>query len=204
MDAWDVADADCLDPCGSPPAQVAAVVYSQTMTGISVRFLGCGRRLLSIGTPPGGLPGPAGRCGHTARLRLDLPGFSQARRPPGGFHRHHRHQPSPRGPLRGTPLPAARIHIRRAAQPALRIAGPPGSKVASRPNPGDVRRRRRAAPPFRSSSSSFFRGALRAWRIRDLPLRVPHQEKEISLGLRVAIDGISVLYSGDTAGRKIW
>ena len=30
------------------------------------------------------------------------------------------------------------------------------------------------------------------------PFRVPHQEKEISLGLRCAVDGKTILYSGDT------
>ncbi len=30
------------------------------------------------------------------------------------------------------------------------------------------------------------------------PFRVPHQEKEISLGLRVTLEGRRVLYSGDT------
>jgi ribonuclease BN (tRNA processing enzyme) len=30
------------------------------------------------------------------------------------------------------------------------------------------------------------------------PFRVPHQEKEISLGLRVSIAGRTLLYSGDT------
>lgn len=30
------------------------------------------------------------------------------------------------------------------------------------------------------------------------PFRVPHQENEISLGMRVAIDGKTILYSGDT------
>jgi len=31
-----------------------------------------------------------------------------------------------------------------------------------------------------------------------LPFRVPHQETEISLGLRVQVDGKTILYSGDT------
>jgi len=31
-----------------------------------------------------------------------------------------------------------------------------------------------------------------------LPFRVPHQEKEISLGLRLSVDGRTILYSGDT------
>ena len=30
------------------------------------------------------------------------------------------------------------------------------------------------------------------------PFRVPHQEKEISFGLRCAVDGTTILYSGDT------
>ena len=41
----------------------------------------------------------------------------------------------------------------------------------------------------------------KSWIIDDLrtdPFRVPHQEKEISLGLRVQLDGRVILYSGDT------
>jgi ribonuclease BN (tRNA processing enzyme) len=34
--------------------------------------------------------------------------------------------------------------------------------------------------------------------VKLLPFRVPHQENEISLGLRVSIDGKVILYSGDT------
>ncbi len=35
-------------------------------------------------------------------------------------------------------------------------------------------------------------------RVDLLPFRVPHQETEISLGLRVQVDGRTILYSGDT------
>jgi ribonuclease BN (tRNA processing enzyme) len=31
-----------------------------------------------------------------------------------------------------------------------------------------------------------------------LPFRVPHQEEEVSLGLRIGVDGRTILYSGDT------
>lgn len=40
--------------------------------------------------------------------------------------------------------------------------------------------------------------SLRVGAVTLLPFRVPHQEQETSLGLRLAVDGKTILYSGDT------
>lgn len=82
----------------------------------------------------------------------------------------------------------------------LIVAGPPGTQervhavframykeLSTRPIPFEI--------VFREMNPSE---AVEIAGCRVLPFRVPHQEHEISFGLRVEVDGRSVLYSGDT------
>lgn len=54
------------------------------------------------------------------------------------------------------------------------------------------------AMPFELRYVELEPGQRWAGSIGVLPFRVPHQEKEISLGMRVDVDGKKILYSGDT------
>lgn len=85
-------------------------------------------------------------------------------------------------------------------QRPLRIAGPPGTTERVRALYSACYKELAANPlPFPVEFVEMMPGTpvtLGALHVE--PFRVPHQETEISLGLRVGIDGRTVLYSGDT------
>ncbi len=82
----------------------------------------------------------------------------------------------------------------------LRIAGPPGTEDRVWTLFRTMYRETGSLPlPFELEFVELL--PKKSWIIDDLqtdPFRVPHQEKEISLGLRVQLDGRVILYSGDT------
>ena len=84
---------------------------------------------------------------------------------------------------------------------ALHIAGPPGTEERVRGlfelMFGDTSRARRLPPTefhiLMPDREEIIEG------IRVYPFRVPHQVREISLGLKISYQGKSLLYSGDSA-----
>lgn len=85
-------------------------------------------------------------------------------------------------------------------QRPLRIAGPPGTEERVWALFRAIYRDLAADPlPFALQFTEMQPGApIDFGALHVEPFRVPHMEKDISLGLRVAIDGRTILYSGDT------
>lgn len=82
----------------------------------------------------------------------------------------------------------------------LRIAGPPGTEERVRTLFQTMYRERALQPlPFPLEFTEMQPGtSCHIGAVRIDPFRVPHQETEISLGLRIAVAGKTLLYSGDT------
>jgi ribonuclease BN (tRNA processing enzyme) len=85
-------------------------------------------------------------------------------------------------------------------QRPLWIAGPPGTEERVRSLYGSAYRELAAKPlSFPLHFTEMLpKVPVSIGAIAIAPFRVPHQEKEISLGLRVGVAGHSMLYSGDT------
>lgn len=82
----------------------------------------------------------------------------------------------------------------------LTVVGPPGTEERVRDVWRALYRELAARPlPFPVDFREVQPGvAIRIGAVDVLPFRVPHQENEISLGMRLGIDGRTILYSGDT------
>ncbi len=82
----------------------------------------------------------------------------------------------------------------------LRIAGPPGTEERIWTLFRTLYKDAAALPlPFALEFTEMPpKSAVQLGPLAVDPFRVPHQEREISLGLRVSLDGLTILYSGDT------
>ena len=82
----------------------------------------------------------------------------------------------------------------------LRIAGPPGTEERVRALfRATYRELAGKTLPFALEFTELLPGeATAVCGVGIEPFRVPHQEKEISLGVRASVDGRVILYSGDT------
>lgn len=100
----------------------------------------------------------------------------------------------------GLPYLFLEYKYERPRQRPLRIAGPPGTRDRVRALFAAAYRELAAQPlPFALEFVEMMPGrGLQLDAVRVLPFEVPHQESDISLGVRVRIDGRTLLYSGDT------
>jgi ribonuclease BN (tRNA processing enzyme) len=91
------------------------------------------------------------------------------------------------------------IYEQRRQRP-LHIAGPPGTEARVRDMFSASYREIASHPlPFPLEFTEMLPEVPAAFGAVGVePFRVPHQENEISLGLRISIDGRTLLYSGDT------
>jgi ribonuclease BN (tRNA processing enzyme) len=85
-------------------------------------------------------------------------------------------------------------------QRPLRIAGPPGTEERVWALFRAAYRDLAAEPlPFPLEFTEMLPGVPQSFGAVGVhPFRVPHQEKDVSLGLRVSVSGRTILYSGDT------
>jgi len=100
----------------------------------------------------------------------------------------------------GLPFLFLEYTFERPRQRPLQIAGPPGTEERVHALFGAMYKELAAKPmPFALQFSEMPPGQpVRFGPVCVEPFRVPHQEREISLGFRVGIAGRTLLYSGDT------
>ncbi len=100
----------------------------------------------------------------------------------------------------GLPFLFLEYIFERKRQRPLRIAGPPGTEERVWSLFRALYRDRAGEPlPFEVQFTEMAPGAPVSFdAVHVDPFRVPHQEKDVSLALRVAIAGRTILYSGDT------
>lgn len=170
------------------------------MAGVRVTFLGTGDAFSARGGHQAAYLVDASRtsflldCGSSTLTAMKRDGIDAGRLDVVFLsHLHGDH-------FAGLPYLFLELTYERQRQRPLTIAGPPGTEervlklfsatykeLASRPMPYDVR-----FVEMQPGERTVIDG------ITIDPFRVPHQEKEISLGLRVDVDGKRILYSGDT------
>jgi ribonuclease BN (tRNA processing enzyme) len=170
------------------------------VANIRVRFLGAGDAFSAGGRHQAGYLVETGEtsflldCGATALASLKREGLS-----PGAIdtiflsHLHGDH-------FAGIPFLFLDYTYSEQRTHPLRIAGPPGTeeRVSSLFQAMYSELSRRSLPFELEFIEMLPQRRLEIGAVAVDPFRVPHQEKEISLGLGIQADGRSILYSGDT------
>jgi ribonuclease BN (tRNA processing enzyme) len=170
------------------------------VANIQVKFLGAGDAFSAGGRHQAGYLVQTGQtsflldCGATTLASLKREGLS-----PGAIdtiflsHLHGDH-------FAGIPFLFLDYTYSEPRTRPLRIAGPPGTeeRVTSLFRAMYSELSRRPLPFQLEFIEMLPQKRLEIGCVAVDPFRVPHQEKEISLGLGVLVDGHSILYSGDT------